>query len=478
MGAAGARSRGETGPNRGFHARGVGFISGMIVGVAVTLGAGVIMPEWVGRAGAPGVPGRAARLSVEAATRVGQVFFGPKVSEIVMLDEVREAYGGKSADEGEIYIASLAVALLEAPLPVSGRPERWAHLDSSTVNIAAEKLDKFGVTVVRSVAPRGLCSSAAADVHKRVTFPEVNFGNIKEPFFRKDCPLMVKRNGSPGRVFQGAVSALRPVLESALGRDPVLVEYSAMVTYPGATRQERHHDSAMESIDSAKSTAKVVSVFVYLADVHADGGALDVWPGTHTHYHFLEDEERDLMMSAPAIRIEVPAGSVVIYDSRLLHRGAENTSPCPRPSLYFSFMSRSGAPPKGPTYSLHPQYTRRAGGREISLADVVDGALTGIDEPKPPPQLDICAREVLAMCPGDPNPSSERCWECARRILAERSDFLENVHEDSFDQSPEGCLVSQFEKLCKVSFFATQWARPDVDVVCANRRERKEPYWE
>ena len=37
---------------------------------------------------------------------------------------------------------------------------------------------------------------------------------------------------------------------------------------------------------------QVLSIFVYLTDVEEDMAALDVWPKTHTHFHFLDGAEQ------------------------------------------------------------------------------------------------------------------------------------------------------------------------------------------
>ncbi len=56
---------------------------------------------------------------------------------------------------------------------------------------------------------------------------------------------------------------------------------------------------------------RVVTTFVYLDDIGSDMAALDVWPGTHSHFHFLMAEERKMMTSVPAVRMALPVGSFV-----------------------------------------------------------------------------------------------------------------------------------------------------------------------
>ena len=123
--------------------------------------------------------------------------------------------------------------------------------------------------------------------------------------------------------------------------------------------------------------ARMLTVFVYPNTVDDDMGALDVWPGTHTHFHFLSQDDKWTAYTAPALRIAVPAGSVVVMDSRLHHRGSANTSKKRRPTLYFSFVQRRGERPDGATYSLRRQYE---GKRQVVLQDVIDKARPYFDK--------------------------------------------------------------------------------------------------
>ena len=61
----------------------------------------------------------------------------------------------------------------------------------------------------------------------------------------------------------------------------------------------------MDHVDDIYTKNRVVTVFVYLDDIARDMAALDVWPGTHTHFHFLDSSERAMMRSAPAVRLSL-----------------------------------------------------------------------------------------------------------------------------------------------------------------------------
>lgn len=97
---------------------------------------------------------------------------------------------------------------------------------------------------------------------------------------------------------------------------------------------------------------RLISCFVMLTNVSDEMGATDLWPGTHTMFHF----NNKYVAGAPPFRMALPEGSIVLWDSRLLHRGSANTSPHRRPAFYFSFMESRGVEPHGPTYSLLRRY--------------------------------------------------------------------------------------------------------------------------
>ena len=53
-------------------------------------------------------------------------------------------------------------------------------------------------------------------------------------------------------------------------------------------------------------------------------------------------DDAETLRTVNSTLVTVPAGSVALYNCRLLHRGTANTSPRARPTLYFSFVSRDG----------------------------------------------------------------------------------------------------------------------------------------
>jgi hypothetical protein len=99
------------------------------------------------------------------------------------------------------------------------------------------------------------------------------------------------------------------------------------------------------SILSHNHDTHCFNVFIPLIDVTTENGTTELIPGTHVDsvYEDLAVEVIPLAQRNPsaqherALRAQVPAGSVLVFDVRVLHRGLANASMKERPMLYFTF---------------------------------------------------------------------------------------------------------------------------------------------
>jgi hypothetical protein len=304
-----------------------------------------------GSAGGAGGAGGDARL-IE---RVGSLFCASKVSELLMPSDVQAALRFDNASwerEEPVTAVDLLSVRLSAGERAAGAlsPARNAEL--------AERMERHGVAVLPAALDPALCREVAEQVHAEifVSGPQAEFGPIVEKEFRKDYPLSLE--GPFAEMLRRAVRLLLPALDATLGPGAVLREFSALNAYPGAKAQRFHPDSTVDHADELVPgvLARLYSVFVYLDDVDNETAPFDVFPGTHTHFHFLPQAEREVMTSMPFARLAVPQGSIAVYDSRTRHRGGPNVGQRARPTLYFSFLGALGKAPDGPTYSLRRGY--------------------------------------------------------------------------------------------------------------------------
>ena len=154
-----------------------------------------------------------------------------------------------------------------------------------------------------------------------------------------------------------------------------LAELAAVIVKPGAEAQPRHVDTYpdFERVASGRDVLGaeplVVSAFLSLSDTHEDMGPLEVWPGSHLN-HFAYDSVLTDYDKILGVRVApVPAGTVVVYVSRLVHRGSANTGLRTRPNAMFSVLEqRAGTVAPHMLYALLPQYGNTSVGYNVTLS--------------------------------------------------------------------------------------------------------------
>ena len=110
----------------------------------------------------------------------------------------------------------------------------------------------------------------------------------------------------------------------------------AILSRPGAQAQKFHADAGDLHLSLARRCTRhrLYNMFVPMVDLAEDGDGTMMWPGSHLHrtranaYHEaigrsgrLEDDEQAMAeMEVPGC----PAGGIILFDSRLIHRGMPN----------------------------------------------------------------------------------------------------------------------------------------------------------
>lgn len=128
-----------------------------------------------------------------------------------------------------------------------------------------------------------------------------------------------------------------PVIREVLGPRPVAFLIASDTPYPGAGFQNIHQDFPRFGL----------TVNIPLVDFTEDNAPLEVWPGSHVrdgafHTGWVDlsaDEIKALTVRVPGKRLLARAGSIVIRDQRMVHRGTANTGNAPRPCLSIWYKS-------------------------------------------------------------------------------------------------------------------------------------------
>jgi hypothetical protein len=156
------------------------------------------------------------------------------------------------------------------------------------------------------------------------------------------------------------------VLDRIVGPDAILKRAASDTALPRAAFQNIHRD-----LHGDIPTVQV-TLNVPLVDCTDDNAPLEVWPRSHLHRPddpsasysptvetWTKEETARYARALPSTRLLVPRGTLILRDTRLLHRGTPNRSDQPRPMLSLTYR----APPAG----LPPSTLLLAAGR-LALA--------------------------------------------------------------------------------------------------------------
>eukprot|EP00529_Nitzschia_sp_RCC80_P005254 CAMPEP_0113484768 /NCGR_PEP_ID=MMETSP0014_2-20120614/24137_1 /TAXON_ID=2857 /ORGANISM="Nitzschia sp." /LENGTH=1036 /DNA_ID=CAMNT_0000378391 /DNA_START=323 /DNA_END=3433 /DNA_ORIENTATION=- /assembly_acc=CAM_ASM_000159 len=207
-------------------------------------------------------------------------------------------------------------------LPSDKASRRWC-LDDEKVELCKDECMEHYEAVMRTVKGRNLLQELedGFDVMRErgrgrfdmtlPVFDEPQFDFLTDP---KKTPWM-------------------PVVRAILGDDAVLVHKGCFLSLPGAEKQVYHQDGVHLN-NQTQRPCHAINVFVPLIDLHARNGPTEFVLGSHV----LGQEGFDKDFT------ETPmpkAGTPIIFDYRLGHRGLGNSSDKPRPILYTTYSANS-----------------------------------------------------------------------------------------------------------------------------------------
>ena len=111
------------------------------------------------------------------------------------------------------------------------------------------------------------------------------------------------------------------LIDKLLPKNFLLSAALSILVHPGETPQPFHYDDGITGLPVYKPRPRFgVSTIWAFDDFTENNGATEVIPGSH---RWSEDRKP---REAEAIKVLVPAGSVIVFDGALVHRGGANTS--------------------------------------------------------------------------------------------------------------------------------------------------------
>jgi Phytanoyl-CoA dioxygenase (PhyH) len=135
---------------------------------------------------------------------------------------------------------------------------------------------------------------------------------------------------------------LMPVVRAILGEDCQVMLQGAVIALPHAPEQLWHIDGAHLFPEHPHHLpAHCLNVFIPLVDLTEDNGPTQICPGSHfltrsatRTFKASADNLTAIQYTDRPVNLTAAAGSIFLFDYRLLHRGLANDSPRPRPILY------------------------------------------------------------------------------------------------------------------------------------------------
>jgi ectoine hydroxylase-related dioxygenase (phytanoyl-CoA dioxygenase family) len=145
------------------------------------------------------------------------------------------------------------------------------------------------------------------------------------------------------------------VVDQILGEDCMMTYFATNTSMPGGKKsQPVHADMSARFGNRCAVNLPITNLVVNfpLVDVNENNGPMEIWPGgTHLHpdssYGPNAYSKSKLAEHMLALKVLMTAGSILIRDDRMWHRGTPNLSNQHRPNIALIYTAASNAPKTG-----------------------------------------------------------------------------------------------------------------------------------
>lgn len=132
------------------------------------------------------------------------------------------------------------------------------------------------------------------------------------------------------------------VVKEILGEDVALLFCGVVLARGGSAgsiEQAWHQDGCHLFPESTHLPCHCLNVFLPLVDISQDNGPTEFVLGSHREdaHIWKSSNLSDDGEEADAVSLTCSAGTALVFDYRILHRGAANTTSSDRPCLYFTY---------------------------------------------------------------------------------------------------------------------------------------------
>lgn len=232
-------------------------------------------------------------------------------------------------------------------------PDLTPAAQQAWIEDAAASFRRHGVIVIRDAVPQPAVTAVLEDFKVRhdvhmAPGQKKLFRTFQSDPLRAQVPIAIDGPVANPQFF--APPSVLALAHRLMGEELVVGEMGVVISHPGAGAQETHRDSnfLFGGLDMEIDLPPfALTMLVPLLDVTLGMGPTEFWPGSHRR------RDEAAVTRRPPERLELSAGSLVLLDSRVLHRGGANVTGPVRPTAYFSFHRRWYV--ENPGYENKPQ---------------------------------------------------------------------------------------------------------------------------
>ena len=250
---------------------------------------------------------------------------------------------------GAVTVAVRAEDVVRQALPA----DPSAEAREAWVKDAVACVRRHGAIIIRDAVPTAAITAVLEDFKVR---HDVHMAPGQKRLYRRfqsdplraQAPVAIEGPVANPDVF--APPSVATLVKALMGEDLIVGEMGVVISHGGAGPQEAHRDSSFlfGGLDMEVDLPPfAMTLLIPLVDVTLGMGPTEFWPGSH------KQRDRETVLQDPPARMALSAGSVLLLDARIMHRGGANVTGPVRPTVYFSYHRRWYAESSG--YEEKPQ---------------------------------------------------------------------------------------------------------------------------
>ncbi|WP_274365885.1 phytanoyl-CoA dioxygenase family protein [Paenibacillus thermotolerans] len=231
-------------------------------------------------------------------------------------------------------------------------------LKPETIDLAVQLIRVNGYVLIEEVLPRTQIEQLNRSMeHQLDKFMIKNNFSLEEGFHDGTNHIGMDLPFEPPFCDESIIAHpfVTAIVDEIVGDDCVMELFASNTSMPkGKAKQVVHADMAPRFDTSCYTNLPITKLVVNfpLVDVTDENGPMEVWPGgTHLHpdrwYSSKVVNKSKLAQHMHSFKAYMPAGSIMIRDDRMWHRGTPNRSDKPRTNIALIYAASSIAHQQG-----------------------------------------------------------------------------------------------------------------------------------